>query len=343
MSGRNFLTPAMARLPVSILTGFLGSGKTTLLNKAISHPAWSRTAVVVNEFGEIGLDHDLVEQSDESIVLLPNGCLCCAVKGDLVAALDRLFQQRLAGKIPLFDRIVIETSGLAEPTPVTEVVLSEPTIAARYLLDGITVTVDAVNGPVTLKEHIESVKQVALADQIWITKSQLVSQAEIEQLSVDLAEINPVAQARDIRSATGPEQLLTNPAAHDTPAMYIDRVTRSKASHGHEHHHPQERVHTFTLIRDEPLPIRVLELFLSSLAQTMGPDLLRVKGLINVAERPGTPGLVQGAQRLLDGLTWLPAWRGDDRRTRIVFIVTAERRDEVTELLALVERMVRRS
>lgn len=331
------------RLPVSILTGFLGSGKTTLLNKAISHPAWANTAIIVNEFGEVGLDHDLVEKSDESVILLPNGCLCCAVKSDLVTALDRLYQMRLAGLIPRFDRVVIETSGLAEPTPVIEVILSEPTISARYFLDGITVTVDAVNGAATLNEHLESVKQVALANQIWLTKTQLSTPGELEKLSAELTAINPVAPVRDIRSIDGYGVLLACETDVEKAESYVGRVMEANAAHPAGHSHGQGRVRTFALIRDEPLPMRVVELFLSALAENMGLDLLRVKGLINVVERPDAPGLVQGAQRLLDGLSWLPAWPSEDRRTRIVFIVTAEKAADITDLLELVERMVRRN
>ena len=160
--------------PVTILTGFLGSGKTTLLNRAMRDPAMANTAVVINEFGEVGLDHMLAAQSDDTIMVLENGCLCCTVFGDLVTTLNNLYHQREDGAIPRFDHVVIETSGLADPSPLIQAFLSDPTLAGLYRIGAVVATVDAVNGPHTLDEHIESVRQVALADQILITKLDLV-------------------------------------------------------------------------------------------------------------------------------------------------------------------------
>ena len=164
----------MSHTPVTILTGFLGSGKTTLLNRAMRDPSMANTAVVINEFGEVGLDHMLAAQSDDTIMVLENGCLCCTVFGDLVTTLNNLYHQREDGAIPRFDHVVIETSGLADPSPLIQAFLSDPTLAGLYRIGAVVATVDAVNGPHTLDEHIESVRQVALADQILITKLDLV-------------------------------------------------------------------------------------------------------------------------------------------------------------------------
>ncbi|MGE0114450.1 MAG: GTP-binding protein [Steroidobacteraceae bacterium] len=337
----------MARIPVSILTGFLGSGKTTLLNRALAHPELAHTAVIVNEFGEIGLDHDLVQQSDDAVVLLANGCLCCSVKSDLVSALDDLFQRRLQGTVPAFDRVVIETSGLAEPTPVIEVLISEPTISARYAMDDVTATVDVVNGIATLEAHLESAKQIALADQIILTKTDMApSQDSVDVLHARLRALNPIAPILDSHSITSPADLLSGRSGAANPPRYIDKIMQmtdpQTSIAGRFHRIHDNRIRTFTIVRDTPVSMQVLELFLSSLASNLGPELLRVKGLIHVAEHPEGPAVIQGAQRLLHGLTWLPAWPSDDRRTRIVFITLETAVETVPELFELTERMARR-
>jgi G3E family GTPase len=190
---------------VTILTGFLGSGKTTLLNRALRDPAATRTAVVINEFGEVGIDHALVTTSDDTIMVLENGCLCCTVFGDLVATLNRLYHAREAGEIPRFDRVVIETSGLADPAPVLQAFLSDPTLAGLYRVGAVVAVVDAVNGPGTLDAHIEAARQAALADHILITKRDLLAAERAETIAAALAarlrRLNPAA--RIVWSASG--------------------------------------------------------------------------------------------------------------------------------------------
>lgn len=369
----------MAQTPVSIVTGFLGSGKSTLLNRALRDPRLARTAVLINEFGEIGLDHDLVQAGSDNVVLLENGCLCCAVKGDLVKALDTLARGALKGELPAFDRCVIETSGLAEPTPVIEVLLSEPTIAARYALHDVTTTVDAINGAATLAAHLESAKQVALADRVLLSKTDLlpVGQARdqaLQGLHERIAALNPAAPVFDASELAHPGELMTAPNDDATPLRTIERVAAALSLQGtaalaaHESrgsgpsvaangdaneadrpryarvHAPREadsRIRTFTFVRDGPMAMRALELFLEALQQSLGPALLRVKGLIHVREHPEGPAVVHGAQQLLHGLTWMPAWPSEDRRTRIVFIMLAEKAGEVEELFEWVRRMAR--
>jgi G3E family GTPase len=361
----------MAQIPVSILTGFLGSGKTTLLNRALRDPRLARTAVLINEFGEIGLDHDLVRAGSDNVVLLENGCLCCAVKGDLVKALDGLARGALKGELPPFDRCVIETSGLAEPTPVIEVLLSEPTIAARYALHDVTTTVDAINGAATLAAHLESAKQVALADRVLVTKTDLLPagparEAGLAALRADIAALNPAAPVLDAATLADPAELMTAPNEDATPLRTVERVAAALslkpvgvlgAAAGREGgadgapgprytsvHAPRaedSRIRTFTLVRDEPLSLRALEMFLQALQQSLGPALLRVKGLVHVREHPQGPAVVHGAQQLLHGLAWLPEWPSEDRRTRIVFITLAPAAGEVDELFDWVRRMAR--
>jgi G3E family GTPase len=365
----------MAQTPVSIVTGFLGSGKTTLLNRALGDARLARTAVLINEFGEIGLDHDLVQSGSDNVVLLENGCLCCAVKGDLVKALDSLARGALKGELPSFDRCIIETSGLAEPTPVIEVLLSEPTIAARYALHDVTTTLDAINGAATLAEHLESAKQVALADRVLITKTDLLPDgpardAALDALRARIAALNPAAPVVDAATIEHPAELMTAPNDDATPLRTVERVAAALALRGrgvlagsdgsdtgedddamrdegaryaslHAGRGAGERIRTFGFMRDEPLPMRAVEMFLDALAQSLGPALLRVKGLIHVREHPEGPAVVHGAQQLLHGLAWMNEWPSDDRRTRIVFITLAAAVDEVAELYEWVRRMAR--
>jgi len=356
----------MAPTPVSIVTGFLGSGKTTLLNRALRDPRLARTAVLINEFGEIGLDHELVRSGSDNVVLLENGCLCCAVKGDLVKALDNLARGALKGELPPFDRCVIETSGLAEPTPVIEVLLSEPTIAARYALHDVTTTVDAINGAATLDAHLESAKQVALADRVLLTKIDLLPagparDAAIELLRTRIAALNPAAPVLDAAAIGNPAELMTAPNDDATPLRTVERVAAALSLQGagvlaerhgsgdqrpryasvHAARNADSRIRTFTFVRDEPLAWRAVEMFLGALQQSLGPALLRVKGLLHVAEHPQGPAVVHGAQQLLHGLTWMPDWPSDDRRTRVVFITLSSAAGEVDELFDWVRRMAR--
>ena len=198
----------MPHTPVTILTGFLGSGKTTLLNRAMRDPAMAKTAVVINEFGEVPLDHVLAAQSDDTIMVLENGCLCCTVFGDLVTTLNNLYHRREEDDIPRFDHVVIETSGLADPSPLIQAFLSDPTLAGLYRIAAVVATVDAVNGPHTLDEHVESVRQVALADQIFITKLDLVDPARVkaveEALTARLRRLNPAAKISQHRRSPLP-------------------------------------------------------------------------------------------------------------------------------------------
>src|SRR5437763_3579545 len=177
-------------IPVTLLTGFLGSGKTTVLNHVLKQPDMTATAVIVNEFGEIGLDHLLVERSNEDVVLLNSGCLCCTVRGDIVDTLTNLFVDRVKGKIPFFTRVAIETTGLADPAPILHTLMSEPIVAARYMLDGVVTTVDAVNGGGTLDRQPEAVKQAAVADRLLLTKTDLAGRKARQALEARLALLN---------------------------------------------------------------------------------------------------------------------------------------------------------
>lgn len=327
----------MARIPVSLITGFLGSGKTTLLNQLLHLSGAARTAVVVNEFGEVGLDHDLIAASDDHIVLLKNGCLCCAMRGDLVTALDRLYCGGQSDQAAAFERVVIETSGLADPGPVIQLLLAEPSITARFRFDGVVTVVDAVNGAATLDAHIESVRQIAVADRMLLSKCDLLGpDARLDVLLARIHVINPVAPllGHDEIVAT----LLFESPAHNPglPAETWLRTAPVAGSSGTPH---DDRFSSFCYTREEPLSELALQLLIEAIGENLGPQLLRIKGLVNVREHPENPALIHGAQQLLHGIEWLDAWPSEDRRTRIVFITLDAGREMVEELVAFVERI----
>ena len=354
----------MSHTPVTILTGFLGSGKTTLLNRAMRDPAMANTAVVINEFGEIGLDHMLAAQSDDTIMVLENGCLCCTVFGDLVTTLNNLYHQREDGVIPRFDHVVIETSGLADPSPLIQAFLSDPTLAGLYRIGSVIATVDAVNGPKTLDEHIESVRQVALADHILITKLDLVSpekarDAEQASLTARVHRLNPAAKITriddpgfDIGKVLRADALKPGDAKADARAWLnaaayerADAHAHHDHKHGdHDHHHLHDRdIASFCFTRTEPITREALRLLLDALQQNLGPNLLRVKGIVHVAEEPDRPAVIQGAQQLLHNLTWLDCWPDADRTSKIVFITQGYDRADVEDMIAVLDRVASRT
>ena len=345
--------------PVAILTGFLGSGKTTLLNRALREPAMARTAVVINEFGEIGLDHVLAAASDDTIMVLENGCLCCTVFGDLVTTLNRLYHAREAGEIPPYDHVVIETSGLADPAPLIQAFLSDPTLAGLYRIGTVVAVVDTVNGRETLDRHIESVRQVALADHVLLTKLDLVAPEEMAPAQTMLVErlrgLNPAASiVRVDDPALDICALLRSPGfdpadAGGDPRAWLNASAYAPCGADHGHHaghahalHDRD-IASFCFIRDEPIPREALRLLLDALQQNLGSNLLRVKGIIHVAEEPERPAVIQGAQQLLHTLSWLARWPDDDRRSKIVFITQGYERAEVEDMIAVLDRVAKRT
>lgn len=338
------------RIPVTVLTGFLGSGKTTLLNRLLARPALRDTAVIINEFGEVGLDHHLLEQSAEDMVLLSNGCICCTIRGDLVEAFDRL-DRRLAGQAAPLRRVVIETTGLADPAPILHTLMSEPAVARRYRLDHVATTVDACNGADTLDRQEEAVKQVAVADLLVLTKTDLVSAGQAEALLRRLREINPGADA--VRAGKDDGDWLAAPGGRPPDVRRWLRAEAHEAhddarghpahdhDHGHTHDHDRtrhgDRIRSYVVTRDEPVSWAGVQRWLAMLSTLRGPDLLRVKGIVNVIEHPGRPVVIHGVQHVFHPHSFLPAWPDDDRRTRIVFITRDVERDLVDDTLRIFE------
>jgi len=354
---------------VSLVTGFLGSGKTTFINAALRAPDLAKTVVVVNEFGEVGLDHKLFASSSDSVVVLENGCLCCTVRSDLVGTLNSLYHARQAGEIPSFDNVVIETSGLAEPGAVLQAFLSEPTLDGLYRIASVVTLADAFNWRKTAEAHDEAVRQVALADQIRITKLDLVDDKEsaASRLLLELRRINPSAEIAEIDwSAAAIAKLLTNPGFDTSdpladPRPWLGAQAHQNAAdghhaqrddpHDHHDHHDHEAsshlegrgIENFVLTRESPLTREEAQFLLDGIAQNLGAGLLRVKGLLNIAEEPGRPAVVQGAQHLLHTMTWLDRWPDADHRTRVIFITQGIQRDNLRDIIDLLDRVSSRT
>jgi G3E family GTPase len=313
--------------PVNLITGFLGSGKTTLLQRLLGDPALADTAVLINEFGEVGLDHHLLERIDDTMVLLQSGCLCCTIRGELSAAIKELHSRRERGEVPRFRRLVVESTGLADPFPILSTVQADPVLRHHFRLGNVITTVDAVNGLGQLARRAESTKQVAVADRLVLTKTDLADAEATQALAERLGRINPSAPLW--RAAEGPidaEALLSHDlfatagrsqAARRRFAAELEPFGHQPATDRNRH---DETIHAFALAFDDGLDWTRFGLWLTMLLNRHGERVLRVKGILNVADSP-TPVAIHGVQHLVHPPVHMAAWPDRDRRSRLVFIV----------------------
>ncbi|PZM09511.1 CobW family GTP-binding protein [Rhizobium tubonense] len=341
------MSKMLEKVPVTILTGFLGAGKSTLLNRILKDPDMRDAAVIINEFGDVGIDHLLVESSGDSIIELSDGCLCCTVRGELVDTLAMLMDNMQTGRIRPLKRVVIETTGLADPAPVMQAIMGNPIIATNFDLDGMVTVVDAVNGLQTLDNHEEARKQVAVADRLIVSKSEMDGAVPLAELEARLRSLNPRAPILDAGATeAGRASILVNglydPASkiadvgrwlHDEMALDAHDHGHHHGHHDHEHddHHHNQNAHdvnrhdgsirSFSIVESQPIDPMALEMFIDLLRSAHGEQLLRMKAIVALSDKPDRPVVLHGVQNIFHAPVRLPAWPDpSDRRTRMVII-----------------------
>ncbi|SCY33899.1 CobW family GTP-binding protein [Microvirga guangxiensis] len=358
------MTDTSALTPVNLITGFLGSGKTTLLQRLLRDPALADTAVLINEFGDVGLDHHLLERIDETMVLLQSGCLCCTIRGELSSAIKNLHSKREGGRIPFFRRLAIESTGLADPFPILSTVHADPVLKHHFRLGNVIATVDAVNGEAQIARQQESARQIAIADRLVVTKTDLADADMLERLIPRIRQLNPSAPLWHApRDPLDAEHLLSQGvfelsersemAQHWFASELKGRWQQDGFTHGSSGLGPikslrgaddqrasgsgltchADNIHAFSLVFDKPLDWTTFGIWLTMLLNRHGNSILRVKGILNVEGSP-TPVAVHGVQHLVHPPVHMAAWSDEDRRSRIVFIVDGLDRALVERSLA---------
>lgn len=303
------------KLPIYVLTGFLGSGKTSLVNALLKAPAFANTAVVVNEFGEIGLDHALVQSSTDNVVLLEAGCLCCTIADSLHETLADLHFRRVRAEVPPFERVVIETTGLADPAPILNTLLGNPLVTEHYRLEAVIATVDAVHFAKALENHREVPKQIAVADRIVVTKADIVSGVELSRVEAIVKAHNPAAHIGRSRHGSG----ALDAFSRSDPAGSKSVTAYEAHSHAHDVNRHDEHVRAHCFVLDAPVSWSGVAAWSRLVADALGERLLRCKGILEIAET-GEVVFLQGVQRVFHTPERLPGWPDADRRSRLVCI-----------------------
>lgn len=315
------------RAPVTLVTGFLGAGKTTLINRLLARPGMERSLVIVNEFGAIALDHLFIESRDTDLVMLSSGCICCTVRGDLELTLRDMAARRQTGELPPFDRVLIETTGLADPAPIAALFFSHPMVMHDFRLDRIVTLVDAVNGARQLDDQAEATAQVAIADVIVMTKTDIAPAGVAADLDIRLRRLAPGARRERALAGDIPPELLFGGTGHRLAPVEDTAATGHVAgcedpACGHPEHGSRHGagIRAVTIVHDRPLPWDRLNYWFRGLRATWADGLLRMKGLVAVEEEPG-PLVVHGIHATFHPPVALAEWPDEDRRTRIVLIL----------------------
>jgi len=322
-------------IPVTILTGFLGSGKTTFLNRLLKKPQMAEALVLVNEFGEVGLDHLLIEAAEDTILELSNGCLCCTIRGELVDRLTDILTRIEEGHWNKPSRLIIETTGLADPLPILQLFIAHPLLLQSFSHDRLIVMVDAVNGLQTLENYEEARRQVALADRIFISKADLLAPAEdLNSLTIKLKTLNKLAEILTLSPDTEADIPLFQGGLfqHDFDPDYEDEYEHHHNHHDHDKNRHSQNIVSFCLSHDKPLPITLIEAFLGILRETYGAQILRLKGFVATLERSDAALIIQAAQGLFHPPQWRQDWPTPSHQTRLVAIVDGIKREEIEAL-----------
>ena len=326
-----------SKIPVVVITGFLGSGKTTLLNHIVKHPHMNMTAIIINEFGEIGIDHLLVETSSEQMIEMNNGCICCTVRGDLQDKLGSLAMWLETGRIPPVERVIVETTGLADPAPIMHTLMTDQHLLNRYCLSGIVTVVDAIAGLSSMDRFPEAVKQIAIADQLIFSKKDLVESLSTShsylKLKKRVQQINSRAVVHEAEKGAIDPVILLGRGTDETEETFAEFVgwlssaeeSRSESEYSdklnlHEHGTDQSSIRTFVVKLEEPINRNEFNEFIQAFAIEFGENLLRIKGLLSVEDRSDQPAVIHGVQHVFFPIRWLDGWPSEDRTSKLVFI-----------------------
>ena len=335
-------------ISITILTGFLGSGKTTLLSSLIKHKLMANAAIIINEFGEIGLDHDLIETTDENVIELQNGCICCTIQGDLKSTLLNLLKKMEKGEISTFNHVIIETTGLADPVPIIHTLMTSLDLQRIYSIDGVITVVDAINGESTYNVHEEAVKQTAFADRIVLSKTDIADKGRVNSLTKRIRTINPkVTIIKSNMNSVPVEKLLGlndyNPQNKDWNVREWLEIEKNKSSKHLHHHHDHDvnrhgdDIETFAMVTSQPVSMTSVNFFLELLMSQMGENILRIKGILNIKGQE-CPAVIHGVQHIFHPLEWLEKWPSQNKQSRLVFITKKINKDTIDDLFKIIGR-----
>lgn len=335
-------------ISITILTGFLGSGKTTILSSLIKHKLMANAAIIINEFGEIGLDHDLIETTDENVIELQNGCICCTIQGDLKSTLLNLLKKMEKGEISTFNHVIIETTGLADPVPIIHTLMTSLDLQRIYSIDGVITVVDAINGESTYNVHEEAVKQTAFADRIVLSKTDIADKGRVNSLTKRIRTINPkVTIIKSNMNSVPVAKLLGlndyNPQNKDWNVREWLEIEKNKSSKHLHHHHDHDvnrhgdDIETFAMVTSQPVSMTSVNFFLELLMSQMGENILRIKGILNIKGQE-CPAVIHGVQHIFHPLEWLEKWPSQNKQSRLVFITKNINKDTIDNLFKIIGR-----